>query len=134
MRRVVLVIGDISFYHDMNGLLLASTYEIDVTIVILNNNGGGIFSFLPQSEHLDVFEKYFGTPHGLTFEAAATLYKLGYKKVTGYADFRQSVQESLATPGTTVIEVPSDRSKNTEQHRRIWNAVSKQLLETTGGL
>lgn len=133
-RRVVLVIGDISFYHDMNGLLLASTYAIDLTIVILNNNGGGIFSFLPQAEHSDVFEKYFGTPHGLTFEAAATLYKLGYKKATGYADFRQSVQESLVTPGTTVIEVASDRSKNTEQHRRVWNTVSKQLLETTGGL
>ena len=102
--------------------------------LFLNNNWGGIFSFLPQAEHSDVFEKYFGTPHGLTFEAAATLYKLGYKKATGYADFRQSVQESLGTPGTTVIEVASDRSKNTEQHRRIWNTVSKQLLETTGGL
>ena len=58
-KRVVLVIGDISLYHDMNGLLAAKAHGLDATIIVLNNNGGGIFSFLPQADYQDVFETYF---------------------------------------------------------------------------
>src|SRR5690625_277409 len=49
-QRVTLIIGDLSFYHDMNSLLAAKHYELDITIVLINNNGGGIFSFLPQAQ------------------------------------------------------------------------------------
>src|SRR5699024_10477426 len=60
-KRVTLVIGDLSFYHDLNGLLAAKHYNIDITIVLINNDGGGIFSFLPQAEEGTYFEKLFGT-------------------------------------------------------------------------
>ncbi|HWS44459.1 MAG TPA: 2-succinyl-5-enolpyruvyl-6-hydroxy-3-cyclohexene-1-carboxylic-acid synthase, partial [Acidimicrobiia bacterium] len=73
---LVLVAGDLSFYHDMNGLLAAKRHAIDATIVLVNNDGGGIFSFLPQAQHPERFEELFGTPHGLNFAAAAAVYGL----------------------------------------------------------
>ncbi|MBI2166362.1 MAG: 2-succinyl-5-enolpyruvyl-6-hydroxy-3-cyclohexene-1-carboxylic-acid synthase [Chloroflexi bacterium] len=123
-KKVVLVLGDISFYHDMNGLLAAKSHSLDATIIVLNNNGGGIFSFLPQASYPDVFEPYFGTPHGLTFRAAAELYGLGYAKAEDWLQFREAVAQSLAGAGTTIIEVPCDRALNVDLHRRVWHAVA----------
>ena len=59
---LVLVIGDLSFYHDLNGLLAPKLHELNITIVVVNNDGGGIFSFLPQYEKKEHFESLFGTP------------------------------------------------------------------------
>ena len=61
---LVLVVGDLSFFHDSNGLLAAKKHGLDATIIVLNNDGGGIFSFLPQAEQEEHFETLFGTPHG----------------------------------------------------------------------
>src|SRR5699024_6861786 len=61
-QHVTLLIGDLSFYHDMNSLLDARHYELDITIILINNNGGGIFSFLPQAKEAKHFEALFGTP------------------------------------------------------------------------
>ncbi len=72
-KPVVLVIGDISLYHDMNGLLAAKRHGLSATIVVISNDGGGIFSFLPQAERGDGFEELFGTPHGLDFKYTAAL-------------------------------------------------------------
>ena len=70
---VVLLVGDLSILHDLNGLLAAAKFGLDATVVVLNNDGGGIFSFLPQAEQLDAptFEALFGTPTGLDIAAAA---------------------------------------------------------------
>ena len=111
-KRVVLVLGDISLYHDMNGLLAARAHGLNATIIVLNNNGGGIFSFLPQADYQDVFETYFGTPHGLTFRAAAEMYELDYTLADDWETFDRSVQKSLAGSGATLIEVPGDRERN----------------------
>ena len=73
---VTLVIGDVAFLHDLNSLRLVHSLEVPMVIVLLNNDGGGIFSFLPIAEHADVFERCFGTPHGMTFEHAASLFGL----------------------------------------------------------
>src|SRR5258705_10750752 len=70
---LLLVTGDLSFHHDLNALHMARGERVHATIVVVNNDGGGIFSFLPAVRH-DSFERYFGTPHGLTFEHAASLY------------------------------------------------------------
>lgn len=65
-KRITLLIGDLSFYHDMNGLLMSKLNNIQMNIVLLNNDGGGIFSYLPQKESAtDYFERLFGTPTGL---------------------------------------------------------------------
>jgi 2-succinyl-5-enolpyruvyl-6-hydroxy-3-cyclohexene-1-carboxylate synthase len=122
---LITVLGDLSFYHDMNGLLAAKQFELNVTIVIINNNGGGIFAFLPQHRHPEYFEKYFLTPHGLTFEAAAKLYGMNYNKVSSWSDFRQVMSNRVNSEGTGIVEVSSDWERNVELHHRISSAVVK---------
>ncbi len=121
----VIVIGDLSFYHDMNGLLAAKQYKINAKIIVVNNNGGGIFSFLPNRQYEETFETYFGTPHGLTFQATASLYGLDYSKITSWPDFRKVVSRSIGSPRAAIVEVPTERERNVELHRRIWSAVAE---------
>ena len=123
-KKVVLVLGDISLYHDMNGLLAARAHGLNATIIVLNNDGGGIFSFLPQADYQDVFETYFGTPHGLTFSAAAEMYGLDYSLADDWGTFDRSVGDSLTGEGVTLIEVPGDRERNVALHIEVWEAVS----------
>ncbi len=130
--RLVLVIGDISFYHDMNGLLAAKAYGLDATIIVINNDGGGIFSFLPQAAYEDVFETYFGTSHGLTFRATAELYNLGYRKVEEWRQFQEAVAESMNRSGTEIIEIPCDRALNVALHRQVWAAVAASVRAAAG--
>ncbi len=96
----MLTIGDIAFYHDMNGLLAAKLHGLNATIVLINNDGGGIFSFLPQAAHPEHFEALFGTPHGLDFRPAAELYGASYHLVDGWDDFRAIGLHVLECAGT----------------------------------
>ncbi len=130
--RLVLVLGDLSFCHDMNGLLAARRYGLDATIIVVNNDGGGIFSFLPQAAYPDVFEEYFGTPHGLEFGPAAQLYGLSYTKVTSWQEFRSAVSASLSAGGTAIVEVPGDRRRNVELHKQVSRAVLTRISEGNG--
>ena len=123
---VVLVLGDLSFYHDMNGLLAAKLHGLRATVVLLNNDGGGIFSFLPQAAY-DHFEALFGTPTGLDFRAAAELYGAGFVRVEGWPAFREGIRGSLRSPGVTVLEVASTRARNLALHREVWMAVEAAL-------
>ncbi len=124
----VLVIGDLSFYHDMNGLLAAKLHDLNATIVLVNNDGGGIFSFLPQAERPEHFEALFGTPHGLDFQPAATLYGLEYQVASTWDGFKTAVSASIGQPGVQVIEIPApDRTTNVNLHRQIWTAMSREL-------
>jgi 2-succinyl-5-enolpyruvyl-6-hydroxy-3-cyclohexene-1-carboxylate synthase len=127
---LVLVIGDLSFYHDMNGLLAAKRHGMDATIVLVNNDGGGIFSFLPQAEHPQQFEELFGTPHGLQFRAACELYGVGYERAADRSAFRAAVARSIASRGVQVIEVVTDRAANVALHRALWREVADA---TSGG-
>lgn len=120
---VVLVIGDLSFYHDMNGLLAAKRYALRATIVLLNNDGGGIFSLLPQSE-TEHFEELFAMPHGLDFRHVADLYGLAYRRPAGRGAFEEAVREAVEGDGCTVIEVRTDRRANADLHREVWRAVA----------
>ena len=124
---VVLVIGDLSFYHDLNGLLAAHLHKLNLTVILLNNDGGGIFSFLPQAEHPKHFEALFGTPHGLDFAPAATLYGGRYERVETKDTFRKAFGSSLDRPGLDVLEVRTDRTRNVALHRKIWEEVVREL-------
>jgi 2-succinyl-5-enolpyruvyl-6-hydroxy-3-cyclohexene-1-carboxylate synthase len=121
--RLVLVIGDLSFYHDMNGLLAVSRHGLSATIVLLNNDGGGIFSFLPQNDDQEHFETLFGTPHGLDFAPVADLYGLDYSLVRTRDEYRAALERSFDARGVQVIEVRTDRVANLKLHRDIWQAV-----------
>jgi len=120
---LVLVIGDLSFYHDMNGLLAARRYGLSATIVLVNNDGGGIFSMLPQATDPH-FEEVFATPTGLDFRHAAEMYGLDYHRAASRQEFRDLVSRSLESPGVSLIEVRTDRGANAKLHRELMAAAA----------
>jgi 2-succinyl-5-enolpyruvyl-6-hydroxy-3-cyclohexene-1-carboxylate synthase len=125
---VVLVIGDISFYHDMNGLLAARKHGLDLLVVLINNDGGGIFSFLPQAEAVpEDFELLFGTPHGLDFRPFVEGYAGDFVRVQDWTGFTEAMALGLRRGGLQVIEVPTERTRNVSQHRAVWRAVAEAL-------
>ena len=126
---LVLVIGDLSFYHDLNGLLAAKMHGLHATIIVLNNNGGGIFSFLPQAKHEKHFEMLFGTPTDLQFEHAVRMYEGNYQKIKTWDEFRHYVTQSLTTDGLHVMEVCTSRENNVKKHRLLWEKVSQEIAE-----
>jgi 2-succinyl-5-enolpyruvyl-6-hydroxy-3-cyclohexene-1-carboxylate synthase len=120
---IVAVLGDLSLYHDMNGLLAARLHALRATIIVLNNDGGGIFSFLPQAAFPEHFEQLFGTPHGLDFGHAATLYGASFARADDWDAFRDGVLRGIAGRGLSIIEVRTDRTRNVALHREVWAAV-----------
>lgn len=109
-----LVIGDLSFYHDLNGLWAAARYRLPLVVVVVNNDGGGIFSFLPQARlDPEEFEALWGTPHGLDFRHAAALYGIPYRRVRTWDAFRNAVREALAaadpSPGFAAVRTAPAR-------------------------
>jgi 2-succinyl-5-enolpyruvyl-6-hydroxy-3-cyclohexene-1-carboxylate synthase len=123
----ILVIGDLSFFHDLNGLLAARLHQLNLTIVLINNDGGGIFSFLPQANYPEHFEQLFGTPTGLDFQPVVQMYGGQFRRIATWQEFRQTVTESLASGGLKVLEVSTERTKNVEMHRQLWLAVEQEL-------
>ena len=92
-RPAWLLIGDLSFLHDVNGLIATRFHETDLTIVIMNNDGGGIFSFLPQAKTGTHFEELFGTPTGLTFDHIAKMYGAQYAAVSTLEAFEEELSK-----------------------------------------
>lgn len=126
---VVLLIGDVALAYDLSGLLAARRLNLKLTIVLLNNDGGGIFDFLPISESPlaltdDRYTRHIATPTGLDFAQAAALYGLTHETVSDVAAFRAALVRGLAAAGSAIIEVRTERKANVELHRRIWSAVA----------
>jgi len=119
-----LVIGDLSFLHDLGGLLAAVQQHIALTIIVIQNDGGGIFSFLPQAEESDVFA-HFSTPHGLTLQRAADLFGGQYTRIAGVSHLRQALTKAHGHQGWTLLEVTSEREDNLRWHQQYWRDVEK---------
>jgi 2-succinyl-5-enolpyruvyl-6-hydroxy-3-cyclohexene-1-carboxylate synthase len=123
----VLLTGDVALVHDIGGLLAARRLGLALTIVLLNNDGGGIFHFLPVAGETDAFEQHVATPHGLDFERAAELYGCGYERPGTTGELEAAVARSLASARTTIVEVRTDRERNLALHGRVAEAVSAAL-------
>jgi 2-succinyl-5-enolpyruvyl-6-hydroxy-3-cyclohexene-1-carboxylate synthase len=124
---VALLVGDVALAHDIGGLLAARRLGLALTIVVVHNDGGGIFEFLPLASARDVFEEHVATPHGLDFEHAAALYGCTFERAGDVAQLRDRVGEALAAPGTSIVEVRSDRAANLALHRELSAAVAAAL-------
>jgi 2-succinyl-5-enolpyruvyl-6-hydroxy-3-cyclohexene-1-carboxylate synthase len=122
--RTVLLIGDVALAHDIGGLLAARRLGLELTIVLLNNDGGGIFHFLPVAREGADFEEHVATPHGLDFAHAARLYGLRHELVRTPESFRAALDEAT---GATIIEVQTDRADNLDLHRRVTQAVLQSV-------
>ena len=126
-RPTVLLLGDLGLYHDMNGLWAAGRHRLRAVIVVLDNDGGGIFGFLPQADHPDVFEELFGTPLGLRMEDVARLYGLAYHEVGEAGALPATLRAALAEEDASLVRVAFDRAGSVAGHRACWAAVSEAL-------
>lgn len=124
-RPVVVLLGDIAFVHDANALIALRERAADLRIVVIDNGGGGIFSFLPQATALspERFELLFGTPHGTDVEALARAHGLPAATVTTCDELAAAV----TTPGPSVTRVVTDRTDNVRLHDRLNAAVAAAL-------
>ena len=113
---VVALVGDIALLHDANGLLAAREPDVQVVFVVVNNDGGGIFHFLPVRAHEPHFTRLFATPHGIEPERVAALYGLSYERAEPET-LAERVREAIAAGGTRLIEVRTDRETN--RRRRV---------------
>jgi 2-succinyl-5-enolpyruvyl-6-hydroxy-3-cyclohexene-1-carboxylate synthase len=114
----VALCGDLSLLHDINGLLPGPDSRPDVTYVVINNDGGGIFSLLPQGTAVDhsAFERLFGTPHGMSIEGLAAAYDVDYTS----ASTASELGAALSTHGgVRIVEVRTDRAANAALHGRL---------------
>lgn len=132
---VVTLIGDVATLHDVGGLLsshvlLANRPDANVTIVLINNGGGGIFSFLPIAKFDAYFEPLFITPQNVEFKALAQAYGLDYTVVRDVPGFEQALGDALARPGVKMVEVIVDREDNVRRHKDLWHHISQALEQT----
>ena len=117
---VALLIGDLSFFHDQNGLWPVARHGLDLTVLLVNNDGGGIFEFLPQQQLVgERFEPWFGTPHSLDFRHAVAQYGGRHALLEG--DAQAQIAAALARPGLDVLELRTERARNVELHRRVFD-------------
>lgn len=119
----VALVGDLSFLHDLNSLALARRARHPLVIILLNNDGGGIFSMLPLSTAAEQAETYFHTPHGLDAKSAADLFSLTYHAPNSVLLFRQQLNAALARPGCSIIEVKTPSGQAAEQIRQTVRCV-----------
>lgn len=118
-RPTTALIGDLAALHDLNSLSLLRDIGTPFVLVIVNNNGGGIFHFLPIAQHTQHFERLFGTPHFLNFEAAAEMFGLPYHQPKTNGEFRRVRETALERNGATIVEVRTDRAENLRLHREL---------------
>jgi 2-succinyl-5-enolpyruvyl-6-hydroxy-3-cyclohexene-1-carboxylate synthase len=127
--RTACLIGDVAFVHDTNALVSLRDRGVDLLIVVVDNDGGGIFSFLPQATELapDRFEQLFGTPHGTDLGGLALAHGLEVSEVSDLYDLDEVLLAWLRGGGVRVVVVRSDRERNREVHRLLNDAVAAAL-------
>jgi len=118
--KPVAVVGDLAFFHDMNGL--AAAKGLDAVLIVINNNGGGIFEQLPQKQ-LPGFEKYWRTPLNLDYAHAARMYCLPYYKLTGSDQLSAVLEQALEEEGVSLVEVITEASESSRLHQELITAV-----------
>ena len=115
--------------HDVGSLIWSARRASDCVFVVPNNDGGAIFSFLPQRE-LPEFEELFATPHGLELDAICRAARAGHARVERADDLIPAVERARVAGGVHVVEVPIDRARNVELHAAVREAVAAALGRT----
>ena len=121
------VLGDLAFFHDMNGLLTLKQEKLPVGFVVVNNDGGGIFHTLPVRAFEPAFTQYFATPHGLDFRTAAELYGLAYRRAVSVDDFRTDLLALVSGGEPFILEVRTVREEVHVRRREILQGVEKAM-------
>lgn len=126
---VVLIVGDLAFIHDVNSLALLKDNPVPLYIILVNNRGGGIFSFLPVKSASPHFEKYFGTPHNIQLKYAAKLFDLPWYQPESITAFRKDFKGVQRRQKSCIIEINSDREKNYAAHQTFLTEIGGLLID-----
>ena len=124
---VFLLSGDLAFYYDLNALLTAKKYSIPLIIILINNNGGGIFNSLPISIYPDFLREYFITPHKLNFEKLTKAFGIEYSNVKSWPDFKDLIQKAVPKKKPSVIEIKTDSVSSLDLRKHYWEESDKLL-------
>ena len=124
---VVCLLGDVAFAYDVGSLLTARRLAVPLTIVLVDNGGGGIFDFLPIASQSDAYEHHVATPTGLDVAGIAAAYGLQHLPVATLPELRAAVDHGLTSAGTTLVVVRTRRPENVRLHREVWAAVARAL-------
>jgi len=123
--RTLALVGDLALLHDLGGLVAAARLQLPLTVLCVNNDGGGIFEFLPIAQHRERFEELFATPHGLDLEGAARLCRAEFARVSDARALRAALQRPAG--GLRLVEARTDRATNVAHHRALQAAVAAAL-------
>lgn len=124
-REMYLLIGDLAFLHDVNALIATRYQPCKINLIVFNNDGGGIFSYLSQSTVTEYYEDLFGTPTALSFEDIARMYEMEYVQIKDFDEV-----EKLSQPPNNrlrLIEIFTDRKVNVVSHRKLWQRIHEEL-------
>jgi len=126
-KPTILITGDLAFYYDLTSLLTAKQYSIPLIIILVNNNGGGIFQFLPISKYENVFEQYFTMPYSLSFKNFVKEFGGNYSLINKQSAFEKHLSAALLEKYFSVLEIKTDAKTSLALRKKYWGAVSDSL-------
>jgi 2-succinyl-5-enolpyruvyl-6-hydroxy-3-cyclohexene-1-carboxylate synthase len=127
-KPTILLIGDVAFLHDTNGLMLVPFAKAPLLIVVINNSGGGIFHFLPIAEEPNVLSPYLDTPHAVSLDHLCIAHNIEHKKIKEPLDFDSALHSFFKEPRSLVIEISIDKNTNVKLHKEIYRHIAEANL------
>lgn len=124
-RPTLLITGDLAFYYDLNSLLTANKYKIPLVVILINNNGGGIFGMLPVSKYKKRFTEYFISPHNLDFASIVKSFKGKYKQIKSWNDLRKSIVIALNERKFSVLEIKTEIKRSVNLRKKYFREADK---------
>jgi 2-succinyl-5-enolpyruvyl-6-hydroxy-3-cyclohexene-1-carboxylate synthase len=126
-KPTILITGDLSFIHDLNALLPARKYSIPLVVILINNNGGGIFEMLPVSSNKKYFNTYFKTPHNLNISSVVKSFGLDYHLIRNAKDLKNKLLNSIQKKSFIVLEIPTDSTSSNKMRNNYWLSSTKRI-------
>jgi 2-succinyl-5-enolpyruvyl-6-hydroxy-3-cyclohexene-1-carboxylate synthase len=131
-QPTVMLTGDLALLHDTNGLLARRHLQGSLTILLINNDGGGIFEMLPVAKFDPPFEEFFGTPQSVDFAGLCMSYGVSHRFITDWADLQQSLSQ-LPPLGIQVLELPCDRKQDSQWRQQFFRSIAQPSINISSG-